>query len=332
MVRRVGALFEQIADPDNLRLAYLKARRGKMGKAEVKEYSVRLDENLEKLGKGLLGQAELSLGDYHYFMVFDPKPRMICAASFNERVLHHAVMNHCEPVFERFANFDSYACRKGKGGHKALLRTQFYCRKFPWYLKLDIRKYFDSIVHRVLQKKLERLFRERRLLSLFADILATYETRPGLGLPIGNLISQHLANFYLGFLDHWLKNELKVKGYVRYMDDFILFAESRSLLRECLEKIENFLDFELGLEIKKNIQLNRTVCGIPFLGYRVFAGKLRLKPAAKKRFMEKFRLYEKMYQSGCWSENELQSHIEALFAFVLKAQSEGLRKKVLVAV
>lgn len=107
-------------------------------------------------------------------------------------------------------------------------------------------------------EKLGRLFREERLLSLFADLLATYETRTDCGLPIGNLVSQHLANFYLGFLDHWLKNRLKVKGYVRYMDDFLIFADSRSILREWLRKIEIFLDFELELQLKSNVQLNRT--------------------------------------------------------------------------
>lgn len=120
MVKRVGNLYDKIADPDNLRLAYLKARRGKLERVQVRDYSANLDRNLEKLCFSLLGTEALRLGDYHYFMVYDPKPRMICAASFNERVLHHAVMNVCEPVLERFANFDSYACRKGKGGDKAL--------------------------------------------------------------------------------------------------------------------------------------------------------------------------------------------------------------------
>lgn len=332
MVRRAGNLYGKIADPDNLRLAYLNARRGKMGRPAVRDYSLNLDMNLSGLRNGLLNLDLLRLGDYHYFMVFDPKPRMICAASFNERVLHHAVMNVCEPVFEKFAIYDSYACRKGKGGTRALKRAQYFCGKYSWYLKLDIRKYFDSIVHEVLLNKLGWQFREKQLLALFAKLLATYETLPGQGLPIGNLISQHFANFYLGSFDHWLKNGVRVRGYLRYMDDFLLFADNKAILRKWLDQLEVFLRCKLGLKVKSNIQLNRTVFGIPFLGYRVFSGHLRLKQESRRRFTEKFRLYEKLHDKGLWSEAELQKHVEPLLSFIRRAKTERFRKKILVAV
>ena len=329
MVRRRGNLFAKVVDPDNLRLAYLKARRGKAERPAVRAYALELDVNLNILRRGLLNLESLKIGDYHYFMVYDPKPRMICAASFNERVLHHAVMNVCEPVFEKFAIYDSYACRQGKGGVRALERAQYFCGKYPWYIKLDIRKYFDSIVHEVLLKKLSRQFREKRLLDFFARLLATYETLPGQGLPIGNLISQHFANFYLGSFDHWVKGVIRVKGYLRYMDDFLLFGASRSILQEWLVELEIFLGCELGLRVKSNVQLNRTACGIPFLGYRVFAGYLRLNKLSRQRFVGKFKLYEKLYNKGILSEMELQKHIEPLFSFVRRAETKGLRNTVL---
>ena len=331
MVRRTGNLYEKIADPDNLRLAYLKSRRGKSARPSVLSYALDLDNNLTQLRRGLLSLTPLRLGDYRYFMVYDPKPRMICAASFNERVLHHAVMNVCEPVFENYAIFDSYACRRGKGGERAIKRAQHYCRQYPWYLKLDIRKYFDSISHQILQKNLSRRFREKRLLNLFDEILATYETFPGKGLPIGNLISQHLANFYLGRLDHWLQEEVGVKGYLRYMDDFLIFSQDRLVLKGWWTLIETFLATELGLQVKSNGQLNRTICGIPFLGYRVFAQKLRLGSLSRLRFQYKFKLYEKFYEKGIWGEIELQKHVEPLLAFVRKAETAGLRRRVLEA-
>lgn len=332
MARRVGGLFLLIAGSENLRLAYLKARRGKQTRPQVQAFAAKLDKNLTRLRRGLLGEVPLELGAYRYFMVYDPKPRRICAAAFSERVLHHAIMNVCEPVFEGFAVCDSYACRKNKGGDQALARAQKFCARYPWYLKLDIRKYFDSIDHRVLLHELARRFREQRLLGLFDAILATYETVPGRGLPIGNLISQHLANFYLGSFDHWLQENLKVAGYLRYMDDFLLFAETPSSLKNQLHRLRDFLTRRLKLELKDNVQLNRTTHGVPFLGYRVFAHRLRLTQVARRRFRQKFRLYEELFQSGNLSEEELQQRVTALLAVVRKADTVGLRRELLATV
>ncbi len=322
-MKRVGGLYQRIADPGNLRLAWLKARRGKRERPEVRRFAARLDAELGKLRRGLLGEEALELGRYRYFMVYDPKPRMICAAAFPERVLHHAIMNVCEPVFERYAIFDSYACRRGKGGLKALERAQRFCRRRSWYLKIDMRRYFDSIDHRILRELLARRFREQNLLGLFADLLATYETAPGRGLPIGNLVSQHLANFYLGLFDHWVKEEVRLRGYLRYMDDCLLFADRRDRLKSLLPRLREFLAERLGLALKDGFQLNRTACGIPFLGYRVFAGRLRLRPASLRRLRVKFAAYERLYQEGVWDERELQKHIEPLLAFAGRAECGG---------
>lgn len=218
-MRRVGNLYERIADPENLRLAFWKACRGRRDRAEVRQYAAHLDENLAHLRQDLLREA-VAVGRYRFFTVRDPKDRLICAASFPERVLHHAVMNLCEPVLERYAIPDSFACRKGKGLHSAVRRAQFFSRRFPWYLKVDVKRYFDSVDHATLLALLERRFKDPRLLRLFGALLGTYETAPGKGLPIGNLISQHCANLYLGPLDHWVKETLRVRGYVRYAGEW----------------------------------------------------------------------------------------------------------------
>jgi hypothetical protein len=330
-VKRAGALYDAIAEPENLRRAWLAARRGKRQRAEVRRFAARLDIELERLRRGLLGEIPLELGRYRYFMVYDPKPRMICAAAFPERVLHHAVMNICEPVLEGYAIYDSYACRRGKGGLKAVERAQHFCRGFTWYLKIDMRKYFDSIDHRILLDLLARRFREKRLLRLFAELLQTYETAPGRGLPIGNLVSQHLANFYLGRFDHWLKEVERRRGYLRYMDDCLLFARERRELKELLPRLREFLAAELDLRIKDDYQLNRTANGIPFLGYRVFAGRLRLRPASLRRLRRKFRLYERLYRAGVWDERQLQEHAGALLAFARRAEIGGVMPGLLAA-
>jgi hypothetical protein len=327
-VKRAGNLYASIAEPENLRLAFIKAIRGKRGKTEVIEYTARLEENLRLLRDQLLA-CQVDVGHYHFFTVHDPKERVICAASFPERVLHHAINNVCEPVLERYAIHDSYACRTDKGMHAAVMRAQEFTRKNSWYLKLDIRKYFDSIDHVTLLALLERRFKDQAVLRLIRTILETYTVEPGRGLPIGNLLSQHMANFYLGHLDHWIKETLRVPGYVRYMDDFVLWAHDKATLKAHLAAIQGFVESELKLTLKDNIQLNRCGVGIPFLGYRIFSGRLSLGPRARKRFARKLRSYEKEWMSGHWSETELQRHMEALLSYVRFADTLGLRRRLI---
>lgn len=326
-MRRVGNLYERIADPENLRLAFWKACRGKRDQAEVRRYTARLGENLAQLRADLLREG-VRVGDYRFFTIRDPKERVICAASFPERVLHHAIMNVCEPVLEGYAISDSYACRRGKGLHAAVRRAQFFARRFPWYLKLDVHRYFDSVDHEVLLALLGRRFKDPRLLRLFRSLLGTYETAPGTGLPIGNLVSQHCANLYLGPLDHWVKEALRVRGYVRYMDDFVLWGEDKAALSDHQGAIGEYLRSKLKLTLKANVQLNRSARGLPFLGYRVFPGRVRLGSRARRRFAQKLRNYERRWERGDWSDRDLQRHVEPLLAYVRFADTAGLRRAI----
>ena len=327
-MKRAGNLYRRIPDYDNLCLAFWKAARGKHQRPDVVAFKNRFDENIQKLQNDLLARRP-DVGDYRFFQVRDPKPRSICAASFPERVLHHAVMNVCEPVLEAHAVFDSYACRKGKGNRKALDRAQRFSRRFPWYLKLDIRKYFDSIDHADLMDGLARKFKDRDLLHLFRTLLETYYTAPGKGMPIGNLISQHLANFYLSGFDHWVKEDLKIRGYLRYMDDFILFGPDKPYLKAALTQVRVYLAEKLALELKDDIQLNRCAHGIPFIGYRVLPSHIRLSPRSKRRFISKFKEYESKWQSGEWSEADLVRHMEPLIDFTRAAHAGDFRRNVI---
>jgi retron-type reverse transcriptase len=315
----------KIADWENLWLAFWKAAKGKRGKADCRAFQSRLDENLSALGAELLA-GDVPVGDYHYFKVRDPKERLICAATFRERVLHHALMNVCEPILERAAVFDSYACRKGKGRVLAVARAQGYARTHRWFLKMDIRKYFDSIHQATLRELLGRKFKDPLLLGMFDRILASYHTMPGRGLPIGNLTSQHFANFYLSPLDRFLKEELRRMAYVRYMDDFVVWGETGSELRAVCERVREFLAAELKLELKGNTAINRTAFGMDFLGYRLFPGTVRLARRSKVRFARKFRRYEAAEQCGRWSELKLQQRMQALLAFVMPAESGAFRR------
>lgn len=290
-------------------------------------FSSNFDNNIQKLRDQLLSES-VEIGDYSFFKVFDPKERLICAAAFPERVLHHAMMNLCEPVLDNFSIFDSYACRKGKGLHKALDRASEFARKSKWHLKLDIRKYFDSIDHDIAMTLLSRRFKDPRLLGLFQKILRSYHTSQNKGVPIGNLISQHLANFYLGVFDHWIKESRRIRFYIRYMDDFILFGRNKEALKVELAEIQEFLAVHLSLSLKEPIQLNRCTLGVPFLGFRVFGNRVRLLPRSRKRFVRRFRSYERKFLAGEWSEATLVRHIQPLIAFTQAADATGFRRRI----
>lgn len=316
-MKRAGNLYQKIMELKNLELAFWKAQKGKSGKKDVQVFRADLQNNLQMLQSDL--QNGPSLGNYHYFTIYDPKERVICAANFRERVLHHAIINVCEPYFEKFQIYDSYACRKGKGMDPCLTRAQQYCRKFNWYLKLDIHKFFDTIPHDRLLQLLERRFKDPHLLNLFSSLVESYEVQQNCGIPIGNLTSQFFANFYLAHLDHELKNVCRVPGYIRYMDDFLLFSDDKKELQNLQKYVESFLKHSLKLELNPAI-LNRTCCGISFLSYRIYPHELRLSVKAKKRFVRKIAVANAL---------ESADHALPLLAFLNRANSYGFRKSIL---
>ena len=327
-MKRIGGLYHQIHSYENLCLAFWKAAKGKQDRREVVVFRENFEVKIQKLRRELIDH-EPDIGHYHFFKVFDPKHRSICAATFPERVLHHAIMNILEPVPEAYAIYDTYACRKGKGSRKALARAQKFARKYTWYLKIDIRKYFDSIDHDIVLHLLARRTKDKDLLRLFEKLLNTYHIRPGKGMPIGNLISQHSANFYLGSFDHWIKEEGRIKGYLRYMDDMLIFGHDRKELKTLLEQAEYYLKHKLDLQINPNIQLNRCRQGFTFLGYRVFPSRISLSSRSKRRFLNKFKVYENNWHIGKWSTQELIRHMEPLIDFTRFANAENLRRSVI---
>lgn len=325
-MKRVGFLYEQICDIDNLRLAYLKAKRGKAHKFAVLAYGRYLDKNLLALQEVLI-KANVPVGQYNYFTIYDPKERVICAASFEERVLHHALMNVCHPYFEQKQYYHSYATRVGKGTYAALEYAQVQVNKYKWFLKLDFRKYFDSIDQSVLKAQLSNLFKDSRLVELFSDIIDSYHsTGPGKGLPIGNLTSQYFANHYLQELDHKVKRCWGAPAYLRYMDDMVIFSDSKA---ELLSFYASFAKHSEGiLQLTLNpLVLNRVEAGLPFLGYRLRPGSVRLSRNSTNRFKRKFMVYCAKLRTGEWSQKTFQNHVNPLLAFVNKADTMALRTK-----
>lgn len=326
-MKRNGKLYNAIAEWDNLVGAFYKAAAGKRLKPAVLLYEKNLYENLKNLQNNL-GNRNVPLGNYRFFKIHEPKERSICAAPFNERVLHHAIIAVTGPVFERFQIYDSYACRKQKGTEAALLRALHFTKRFKFFLKLDMKKYFDSIVHKKLALLLAKKFKDKSLLDLFDKLLASYCTTEGKGLPIGNLTSQYFANFYLGFFDHYAKETMKVKGYVRYMDDVLLFADTMQQIKCFLHDALCFLEKELLLALKEKT-IGKTVHGVPFLGFLLKPKGIYLSQKKKKRLKGRLTQYRCRLKTKVWSEEEYALHITPVFAHVAISRCRSYCNKIL---
>ncbi|MDZ4848118.1 MAG: reverse transcriptase/maturase family protein [Pirellulaceae bacterium] len=319
-MRRVANLFEQILEPENIRLAFYKASRGKKSHESVRLFARDLDQRVKSISDAIRNDS-FPLGRFHQFLIRDPKERVITAPCFDERVLHHAIMNLCEPVLDQWLIDDTFACRVGKGRERAVTRASYFAHKHSWYLKLDVRKFFDSVRHETLVTLLEKRFKDRRLLQLLNRIIHAYRENIGLGIPIGSLTSQHFANFYLGWFDRFVKETLRVKGYIRYMDDMILWHndlhELQSIQRRCID----FASDDLGLEFKPS-DVRRTSTGVGFLGCRIWPTHVELNRRSKRRWYCRLRVLERAERLGLISEVELQIRTTALTAF---ATSGGVK-------
>ena len=328
-MKRKGNLFPRIIEFENLRLAAKKALRGKKGNSPVARFYFDLE-------KELLGiQEELKSKTYkprplRNFIITDPKERMIGASDFRDRVVHHAICNVLDPILERRFIYHSYACRKRKGTHRAIRQAQFYTRKFRFYLKMDIRKYFESIDHEILKRILNRNFKDGALSWLLAVIINS----PGggtsdKGIPIGNLTSQYFANLYLDMLDHFLKDELGVKGYLRYMDDFILFSDKKSELHQHHSRIIEFLRRELKLEEKERATIIAPVSqGLSFLGFRIFPNLIRIRQENKKRLLKKMKSRTHEFHQELISEDKLAQSLRSITEHLKTGNTHHFRRSI----
>ena len=319
-MRRAANLFEQISEPENIRLAFYRASRGKKSLAMVRLFGRDLDQQVKSIANAIRNNS-FPLGRFHQFLIRDPKERVTTAPCFDERVLHHAIMNICEPILDCWLIDDTFACRVGKGRESAVERARYFAHKHSWYLKLDVRRYFDSVRHETLVNLLAKRFKDRRLLQLVERIIRSYRGNIGVGIPIGSLTSQHFANFYLGWLDRFVKETLRVKGYVRYMDDMILWHDDLHELQSIQRRCIDFASDTLGLEFKP-ADVRRTSTGVDFLGCRIWPTHVELNRRSKRRWYCRVRVLERAERLGLISELELQVRLTALTAF---AKSRGVK-------
>lgn len=323
-MKRVGNLKERIVDIDNVALAAHKAFRGKRGKSEVREFVKDFSTNISAL-RDEIESGNIIIGNYHYFTIFDPKERIICAADLKERILHHSIMNICHSRFDKALIYDTYATRPGKGVYAALDRARLAMCRYNYYAKLDVRKYYDNIDHTILKSIIRGLFKDKWLLTLLDRIIDSYSVYSGKGIPIGNLTSQYFANIYMSGLDHYMKETLSVPVYIRYMDDVLVCCDDKCVLQSYVSSFINYASCRTKLEIKQP-QLGKCANGVSFLGYKVFPGYLLLNGCSKKRFRAKLQEYSREYSLGELSEKEYSLKLIPLIAFTRHAKAKCFRR------
>ncbi|GMV33474.1 MAG: RNA-dependent DNA polymerase [Chloroflexi bacterium] len=341
----MGEEFDKFCSFINLYNAYRQARKGKRGKASVAAFEFNQEEELIKLRDELRG-GEWKPGAYSNFYIHEPKKRMISAAPFRDRVVHHALCNILEPDWERRFIFDTYANRKFKGTHQALLRANEYAKKFRYVLQCDVEQFFPSIDHEILFGKISAHLEDEALLGIVKLILEsgvgaqteTYEmkwfegddlfapARPR-GLPIGNLTSQFWGNVYLSSFDHFAKRELRAEGYIRYVDDFLLFSNDKMVLREWKEKVIIRMS-KLRLTLHEP-QIFPVETGIPFLGFRVYPTHRRLKKKRGIAFQRRFRRLHQQWRMREIERRRLDDSARSWAAHAAWGDTYGLRRSVL---
>ncbi|MFN0107752.1 MAG: reverse transcriptase domain-containing protein [Blastocatellia bacterium] len=346
-MKRHGNLWPQVIDFNNLLDATKKAQRGKRYRENVLYFNSRLADELLRLQDELEAKT-YQPGEYKTFRIVEPKKRLISAAPYRDRVVHHALCNVIGPIFERMFIRDTYANRVGYGTHRALRRLTGFARSSRYALQCDIRKYFPSIDHEILKTILRRKIKCANTLWLLETIIdASNEQEeravffPGdelwtpherrRGLPIGNLTSQFFANIYLDGLDRFVKERLLASKYVRYVDDFALFGDDRDQLAEWRPQIEEYLA-SLRLQIHPvKSQLFETRLGVSFVGYRVLPEKIRVRSENLRRARKRLKGLQAAYCRGEKSLNEITQSLRSWIAHLEHGDTWRLRERVFSA-
>ena len=346
---RRGAMsvtYEAIHTWENLHAAWRQAARGKRGSATVAAFDHRAERELVRLQEELCTKT-YQPGRYISFFIHEPKRRLISAAPFRDRVLHHALCNVINPVLESGFIAESYANQVGKGTHRALDAAQYLCARYHWVLPCDVRQFFPALDHSLLKELLFRKIKDGSIQSLISAILrggegilaGEYEQdyfpgddllaalRPR-GLPIGNLTSQFWANCFLTPFDHFVKRELRCAGYVRYVDDFLLFGNNKDELHEWHQRIVQRMERH-RLRIHSGAHPRPVTEGVPFLGFMLFPTHRRLKSRKGWHFTRRYRALLAQASAGHIPWSQLSAVVLGWVNHVKNGDTVGLRRKVL---
>lgn len=339
-------MYSTLCSWENLWTAYRLAAKGKRGSPAVAQFERRREENLLALQEDLIS-GNYRPGAYRHFFIHEPKRRLISAAPFRDRVVHHALCQLIEPSFERSFITDSYANRVGKGTHRALDRAQYFARRFPYVLHLDVRQFFPNVDHAFLFEQLSRKVEDGKMRWLIRLILSSGLTVPSLsgprsyfpgddlfaiqrprGLPIGNLTSQFWANVYMNSLDHYIKRTLQCRGYLRYVDDLLLFADSKNTLWAWKREIQQRL-VGLRLEIHTTAQPRPVTEGFAYLGFVLYPDRRLLLRRKAVHFRQRLKNLLRTHAEGEADLKEVQASVGGWINHVRYGNTVGLQKAVL---
>lgn len=340
-------LWHRLVSFENLWTAYLAARRGKRRRPQVAAYELDAETRLLSL-QARLENGTYQPGRYRTFVVREWKRRVVSAAPFEDRIVHHALCQVIEPIWEARFIHDTYACRRGKGTLAALNRAQHFARGRRYVLSLDIREFFPSMDHAVLRATLERHLADRRVLALIdrilaggADLLAEEYTpvyfpgddlfavlRPR-GLPIGNLTSQFFANVYLHPLDLFIKQELHCDAYVRYCDDLLLFADDKRMLHAWKDAVRERLALLRLTFHEERAQVAPAAAGFPFVGWTVSPQRRRLRRRNVVRFWRRYRARLRAYAARTITFDQLNATVQGWIGHARQGSATGLRRAIL---
>lgn len=317
--------YDDIISVENLLDAWREFIKGKTGRADVQEFSLRLMDNILLLHNDLRYHTYRH-GLYQAFAVHDPKPRKIYKASVLDRLVHHATHLVLYPFFDKTFIADSYSCRIGKGMHKALNRFRALAyrasnnyTKTCWVLKCDIKKFFASVDHKIFFRIAGQYIPDAGVIRLLECVVESFSSiAPDKGLPLGNLTSQLFANMYMNESDLFVKHILRAKYYIRYADDFVIFSDNREWLADMIPCIRDFLCVELQLELHPDkVSIKTVASGVDFLGWVHFPDHRVLRTSTKRRMFKK--LHTRV------SDNVLRSYL----GFLRHGNTHTIRKKVL---
>lgn len=329
------SLFERTFSLESIFAAWQEFKSGKERKLDVQRFSLNCEDSLFALHSRLLVR-QYCHSVYTSFYIHDPKLRSIHKACVADRVVHHAIIQAIEDLFEKTFIFDSYSSRKDKGTHRAVKRLQKFIWKLSqnntktvWVLKCDVKKFFDSVDHGILLQLVRQKVHDPHLMKVITDIINSFHRTNGKGIPLGNVTSQLFSNVYLNELDHYMKRVLQVKHYIRYADDFILLSRDRQPLANLIPIIEQFLSDRLQLQLHhtKTI-LRKSHQGIDFLGYIVFPHHIVLRTKTKQRMFRKMTLKKQLLDTGIISQESFDQALQSYLGILKHCRGRGISKEI----
>lgn len=330
----MGLLFEKFVSIDHLFQSWEEFKRGKRKRKDVQYFGRHLEDNIFQIQQELSSLQYLH-AQYDQFYVTDPKQRRISKATVKDRIVHQALYAVLNDILDKKFIFHSLSCRIGKGTHVGIVQLRRMLRKVSangtrscYALKMDIRRFFDTVDHQILKNLLRRNIGDEKILTITERIIDGFKiegSTAGIGIPLGNVTSQLFANLYLHELDRFIKHGLKEKSYLRYCDDFILAANSKSHLEGLIDPIQTFLSENLRLKLHPGkMIIKKLTQGIDFVGYVLFPRHTLVRAKTKKRMKKRLKEAFELYMMGKIEAQSMDQRLQSYLGILSHADQRSL--------